>query len=82
MTSYGRNKNHDDEIKNSRKNSGSDSKRQNITNKTINAAEAITICIKPLTHYLPRSDLKFGDLNHCHQEKQNAENFYIIENVW
>ena len=88
VTPYGRNKNHDDEIKNIAgsdsgiKNSGSDSKRQNFTNKTVNAAEAITICIKPLTHYLPRSDLKFGYLNHCHQEKQNAANFYIIENVW
>ena len=25
------------------------------------AAEAITFCIKPLTHYLPRSDLNIGE---------------------
>ena len=57
-TSYGRNKNLDEEInKHNRKNSGSDSKRQTVKNKTVIAAEAITICIKPLTHYLLRSDL-------------------------
>ena len=62
VTSYGRNKNHDDEIKkHSRKNSGSDSKPQNLTNKTLLAAEAITIWIQPLTHYLPWSDLRIGE---------------------
>ena len=52
VTSYGRNKNHDDEFKkkHSRKNSGSDSKRQNFTNKTVIAAESVTFCIKPLIY--------------------------------
>ena len=50
--------------------------------KTVIAAEAITFCIKPFTHYLPRSDLKISEnLNHCRQEKNAAKN-YIIENVW
>ena len=62
VTSYGRNKNHDDEIKkHSRKNSGSNSKRQNFTNKTAIATEATTFCIKPLTHYVPRSAPKIGE---------------------
>ena len=61
VTSYGRNKNHDDEIKHSRKNSGSDSKHQNFTNKALSSAEATTFCIKPLTHYLYRSALKIGE---------------------
>ena len=62
MTSYGRNKNYDDEIKkHSRKNSGSDSKRQNFSNETVIAAEATTFCIKPLTHYISRSALKIGE---------------------
>ena len=62
VTSYGRNKNHDDEIKkHSRKNCGSDSKRQNFTYKTVIATEATTFCIKPLTHYLSRSALKIGE---------------------
>ena len=61
VTWYGRNKNHDDEIKkHSRKNSGSDSKRQNFTNKTVIAAEATTFCIKPLAHCLSGSVLKIG----------------------
>ena len=61
VTSCGRNKNHDDEIKkHSRKNSGSDSRHENFTNKTVIAAEATTFCIKPLTHYLSRSALKIG----------------------
>ena len=30
--------------------------------KTVIAAEAITFCIKPLTQYFPRSDLKFGEI--------------------
>ena len=61
VTSYGCNKNRDDEIKkHSRKSSGNDSKRQNFT-KTINAAEGITFCIERITRYLPRSDLKNGD---------------------
>ena len=47
--------------KHSRKNSGSDSKRQNFANKTVIAAEATTFCIKPLTHYLYRSALKIGE---------------------
>ena len=47
--------------KHSRKNSGSDSKRQNFANKTVIAAEATTFCIKPLTHYLSRSALKIGE---------------------
>ena len=42
--------------KHSRQNSGSNSKRK----KTVIAAEASTFCIKPLTHYLPMSDLKIG----------------------
>ena len=72
VTSYGRNKNNDDEIKkHSRKNSGSDSKRQNFTNKTAISAEATTFCVKPLTHYLSRTALKIGETK-----------FYIIENVW
>ena len=47
-------------LKHSRKNSGSDSKRQNFTNKTVIASGATTSCIKPLTHYLSRSALKIG----------------------
>ena len=47
--------------KHKRKNSGSDSKRQNFTNKTVIAAEATTFCIKSLTHYLSRSALKIGE---------------------
>ena len=63
VTSYGRNKNHDDEIKkHSRKNSGSDSKHQNLTNKTVIATEATTFCMKPLAHYLSRSALKIGEI--------------------
>ena len=27
-----------------------------------NAAEAVNFCIKPLTHYLSRSDLKIGGI--------------------
>ena len=46
--------------KHSRQNSGTDSKRQNFTYRTVIAAEAITFCIKPLTHWLPRSDLNIG----------------------
>ena len=62
VTSYGCNKNHDNEIKkNSLKNSGSDSKRQNFTNKTSIVAETTTFCIKPLTHYLSRSALKISE---------------------
>ena len=49
--------------------------------KTVIAAEAITFCIKPLTHYFPRSDLKFGEIETGHQEKQNAGKFYIMESV-
>ena len=30
--------------------------------KTSRKAEAITFCIKPLTHYLPGSDLKIGEI--------------------
>ena len=49
----------DDETKkHSRENSGSDSKRQKFTNKTVIATEATTFCNQPLTHYLPRSALK------------------------
>ena len=44
--------------KHSRKNSGSDSKGQNFTKKTVNATEATTFCFKPLTHYLSSSALK------------------------
>ena len=47
--------------KNSRKNSGIDSKHQNFTNKTVIAAEATTYCIQRLTHYLSRSALKIGE---------------------
>ena len=47
--------------KHSWKNSGSNSKRQNFTNKTVIAAEATTFCIKPLTHYLSSSALKIGE---------------------
>ena len=47
-------------LKHSRKNSGSDSKHQ-TSQKTASATEAITFCIKPLTHYLPRYDLTIGE---------------------
>ena len=30
--------------------------------KTSQKAEAITFCIKPLTHYLPGSDLKIDEI--------------------
>ena len=30
--------------------------------KTSQKAEANTFCIKPLTHYLPGSDLKIGEI--------------------
>ena len=29
--------------------------------KTVIAAEALTVCVKPLINYLPRSDLKTGE---------------------
>ena len=47
--------------KHSRKNSGTDSKRQNFTYKTAIAAEAINFRFKPLTHYLSRSDVNIGE---------------------
>ena len=47
--------------KHSRKNSGSDSKHQNFTNKTVIATEATTFCIKPLTLFLSRSASKIGE---------------------
>ena len=47
--------------KHSQKNSGTDLKRQNFTNETVISAQAITFCIKPLTHYLSRSALRIGE---------------------
>ena len=51
-------------------------RRVRTSQKNRKCSGAITICIKPLTHYLPRPDLKFGDLNTCHQEKQNSKFLY------
>ena len=48
------NKNHDDEIKNI---AGRIPEATRSTT-TSQKAEAITFCIKPLTHYLPGSDLQ------------------------
>ena len=58
VTSYGRNKNHDDEIKNI---AGRIPEATRST-KTSQKAEAITFCIKPLTQYLRGSDLKIGEI--------------------
>ena len=58
VTSYGPNKNHDDEIKNI---AGRIPEATRST-KTSQKAEAITFCIKPLTHYLRGSDLKIGEI--------------------
>ena len=58
VTSYGRNKNHDGEIKNI---AGRIPEATRST-KTSQKAEAITFCIKPLTHYLRGSDLKIGKI--------------------
>ena len=58
VTSYGRNKNHDDEIKNI----AGRIPEATRSIKTSRKAEAITFCIKPLNHYLPGSDLKIGEI--------------------
>ena len=58
VTSYGRNKSHDDEIKNI----AGRIPEATRTTKTSQKAEAITFCIKPLTHYLRGSDLKIGEI--------------------
>ena len=65
VTSYGRNKNRDDEIKNI---AGRIPEATNLLEasklhkKTAIEAKAITFCIKSLTHYLPRSDLRIGEI--------------------
>ena len=65
--------------KHGRKNSGSDSKRQNIT-KTVIAAKNITFCIKPLTHYLRRSDLKIGEIyTIVTKRKKLQQNFIFLK---
>ena len=45
-----------------RKNSGSDLKRPNFTNKAVSAAELITFCLKTINLYLTRVDLKNGKI--------------------
>ena len=60
VTSYGRKKIRDDDIKkHGRKNSRSDSERQNFTPKPYLQLKPLPF-FKPLTQNLPRSDLKFG----------------------
>ena len=78
--------NHDDEIKKIAGRTPEATQSVKNSNKTVIATEAIIFCIKLLTHYFSRSALKIQvcskNLNHCHQENQNATKFYIIENVW
>ena len=62
VTSYGRNKNLDDEIKNKTGTFPQATRNVKTSQKTVIAAEAITFCIKPLNHYLCRSDLKNGEI--------------------
>ena len=54
-------KNLDDEIKNIARRNPEATRSIKTTKKTLIAAEAITFCTKPLTSYLPRSDLKIGE---------------------
>ena len=65
--------------KRSQKNSGSDSKRQNIANKTVIAAEATTFCIKPLTHYLSRSALKNGETWTTVNKRNKMQQNFILK---
>ena len=58
VTSYGRNENHDNKIKNIAERIPEATRSTKTSQKT----EAITFCIKPLTHYLPGSDLKIGEI--------------------
>ena len=58
LTSYGRTKNLDDEIKNI---AGRIPEATRST-KTSQKAETNTFCIKPLFHYLPGFDLKIGEI--------------------
>ena len=82
VTSFGCNKNRDDEIKNIAGRIPEATRKVQTSKKTVIAAEAITFCIKLSTHCLTRSDLKIGENQTTHQEKQNAAKFYIIENLW
>ena len=62
VTSYGRNKNCNDEIKNITGRSPEATRSVKTSPKTKNAAEAVNFCIKPLTQYLSRSALKIGEI--------------------
>ena len=63
LTSYGRNKNHDDEIKNIAGRIPEATRSIKSSQKTlIAAAETITFYIKSITHYLLRSDLTIGEM--------------------
>ena len=46
--------------------------------KIATAAEANTFCIKPLTHYLPRSDLKIGEYLTTMRNKMQ-QNFTLLK---
>ena len=63
--------------KHSRKNSGSDSKRPNFTNKTVIAAEATTFCIKTLTH-LSRSALQIGETKTTVTQKNKMQQNFVL----
>ena len=67
VTSYGRNKNHDDEIKNIAGRIPEATRSVTFTNKTVIEAAATRFCIKPLTHYLSMSALKIGDFKNLNK---------------
>ena len=58
---------------------GSNSKRQNFTNKTAIAAEAITFCIQPLTHYLSSSALKTDETWTTVITTKMKQNFILLK---
>ena len=47
-----------------------------LLQRTVIAAEAITFYIKPLTHYLPRSDLKVEILTTVTKRNKMQQNFF------
>ena len=57
VKSYGRNKNLE-----TKKQFRKQLEASKVHKKTVISAEAITFCNTPLTRYLPRSDLKIGEI--------------------
>ena len=55
--------------------------RQDFKN-TVIAAEAITFCVKPVTHHLTRSDLKIGEVLTTVTKRNKMQQNFFIENVW